>query len=119
MDFLSFIDARGWFGLLHLLGIALGAGGAYMSDLMFLFSAKDRVFSASEIKFMKLGSRMVWAGLALLIVSGIALVIIRPEIFLKSEKFWAKITIVGIILINGIIFHLVHLPRMTRQADKD
>lgn len=99
----------------HIFGVALGAGGAYASDLIFFNSAKDRHISKTESRLLSASSKMVWLGLGILILSGIGLVSLRPEIFLSSEKFWAKMTVVGVIMVNGLVFHFSHLPRLLRS----
>ncbi len=104
------------FLIAHLFGVALGAGGAFASDMMFLYSVKDERVSATEIGFLKLGSKMVWAGLALLVLSGIGLFMQKPDFYLASPKFLVKMTIIGIILLNGIFFHLLHIPRLMRHS---
>jgi hypothetical protein len=96
---------------MHLIGFALGFGGAMVSDAMFFSSIKDKVITHTEYRFMQLGSRLVWLGLALLLLSGIGLVFLKPEL-LSASKFLIKMVIVGVIALNGIVFHIVHLPHI-------
>ncbi len=105
------------FKILHIFGIALGAGGALVSDAMFFSSVKDESISKTELRFLTIGSKAVWAGITILIISGIALVTLDPENILSLPKFWAKMSIVGVILINGIIFHIYHIPHLHRHVD--
>ena len=104
------------FLIVHLFGVALGAGGAFASDMMFLYSVKDERISEAEIAFLKLGSKMVWLGLGLLVISGIGLFALKPDFYLTSPKFLLKMTIVGIIILNGAFFHLLHIPRLMRHS---
>jgi len=99
----------------HLFGVAIGAGGAYLSDFMFMQSIRDRKISATEFKFMSLGSKFVWVGLGLLFVSGLGLFSTDPQTYLTSSKFQTKMAIVAILTINGLIFLLVHMPRIKRH----
>jgi hypothetical protein len=55
---------------------------------------------------------LVWIGLGLLIISGILLVLTNPDRYLTSDKFLAKLFIVGVIIANGLIFHLIHIPHI-------
>lgn len=96
--------------ILHLLGTALGAGGAFISDIVFLKSVKDKKVDGIEFSFLKLMSSIVWLGVSLLIVSGAGLFWISAERLMVSPKFWAKMSIVLIILINGALFHYLHIP---------
>jgi uncharacterized membrane protein len=66
----------------HVFGAILGAGGAFMSDAMFFSSIRDGFFDQYEFRFMKLGGKMVWAGIFILVISGILLVSTNPEYYL-------------------------------------
>lgn len=103
--------------IVHLFGVILGAGGAFASDMMFFSSARDKTFSETELRFLRIGSAMVWTGLVILILSGIGLFLQDPERYLASSKFLLKMTVVGVIFINGIIFHMLHIPRLKRHMD--
>lgn len=100
----------------HIAGVALGAGGAVMSDSIFFSSIKDKKITQTEMRFLVIGSRVVWVGVLLLILSGLGLVYLNPEHTLTSHKFWAKMTIVGAVIINGIIFHFYHLPLLRKHV---
>jgi hypothetical protein len=94
----------------HLFGVAVGAGGAYVSDALFFASIKDRKLESVELRLMKVASLLVWTGLGLLLLSGTLLALTDPAKYLVSTKFQAKMTIIVILTINGIIFHLHHIP---------
>lgn len=100
----------------HFLGIALGAGGAYVSDFMFFSAVRDKKISRTEMRFLTIGSRAVWLGLFLLVLSGIGLVLMNMESLFSSPKFWAKMSVVGIIIVNGIIFHRYHIPHLHKHV---
>lgn len=108
-----------WHALLtitHLFGIALGAGGAFASDWIFLLSAHDSRISRTETRFLSLGSKLVWTGVAILALSGLGLFLLDPTRLLASPKFLAKMSVILIIIANGISFHFLHLPRIRRHA---
>lgn len=108
----SFIELKTLYLIAHVFGAILGAGGAFASDAMFMSTIKDGRITKDELRFMKLGSKLVWSGLALLVISGILLISTDFDKYIASSKLLAKLTIVGIIIINGIIFHLIHIPRI-------
>jgi len=114
---LTFLDAKTLLTIGHVLGAVIGAGGAYASDLMFFASVRDRKLTAVELSFMRVGSKMVWVGLALLILTGLGIFSLNPEFYLSSSKFLVKMTIVAIITVNGLIFHLAHMPMFRRHSD--
>jgi hypothetical protein len=103
--------------IVHLFGVALGAGSAFLSDGMFFKSIKDQKINLTEVGFLKLGSSIVWIGLILLVVSGIGLFLQDPSGYLASSKFLAKMTIIAALIINGLIFHTTHVPRIMRHVD--
>lgn len=114
---MDWIDAKTIYTLFHIFGAIVGAGGAYMSDAMFFASIKDEVISKVELKFMKIGSTFVWIGLAILFVSGLLLFSTNPSVYIASSKFQIKMFVVLVIFLNGLVFHMTHLPRMHRHAD--
>ncbi|OGG47506.1 hypothetical protein A3D66_00430 [Candidatus Kaiserbacteria bacterium RIFCSPHIGHO2_02_FULL_50_9] len=116
MEFFDFADKKTLFLTVHLFGIALGAGGAFISDAMFFKTARDNRISRTEMGFLLLGSRFVFAGLILLLVSGALLFSLDPERYLASSKFLAKMTVVAVIAVNGVFFHTTHIPRLRRHV---
>ena len=115
---LGFIELKTIFTIAHLLGVVIGMGGAFASDTMFFSSLKDQILSKTELRFLKLGGRMVWLGLGLIFISGITLFLTDPAGYLNSTKFLAKMTIVLLIALNGLYIHKTHLPIMFRTENK-
>ncbi|MEX1061908.1 MAG: hypothetical protein WEC39_02270 [Patescibacteria group bacterium] len=100
--------------IIHLLGVAVGAGAGFMVDVLFFSSLRTRQITAEKVKTIALGSRLVWLGIFLILVSGLLLVLSGPGI-LRSPKFLAKMTIVGILIANGTVFHFVHYPALLKN----
>ncbi|MEX0916766.1 MAG: hypothetical protein WDZ44_01545 [Candidatus Spechtbacterales bacterium] len=99
----------------HIFGTALGLGGATISDLLFFRATKDGRFEAKEWEIMKLLSKVIWVGITLAILSGVGFLLeyaMTPEKvgFLENDKIWAKMTIVGIIFLNGVFLHWKLFP---------
>ncbi len=92
----------------HIIGLAMGAGGATMSDILFLTSITDNVLDASELRLLKRASVVVIIGLLLLYATGIGFLFVREEGV--GQRFWAKMTIVGILTLNGAIMHWKVFP---------
>lgn len=115
---MEWIDAKTIYTILHIFGAVIGAGGAYVSDAMFFASVKDRVISDVELRFMRIGSMFVWIGLGILLVSGLLLFSTNVAGYLASSKFLIKMLIVGVITVNGIVFHIFHFPRLYRHVGK-
>lgn len=108
----DFIDTKTVYTIIHVFGAIIGAGGAFVSDGMFFDTVKDGRVAKRELEFMKLGGKFVWTGLFVLLVSGILLVSTDPARYLASDKFIAKVIIVAIIAVNGVVFHTIHIPHI-------
>ncbi len=106
------------FLIIHLLGVALGAGGAFFSDGVFFTSIKDKKISKDELGIVKYSSQITWIGLILLLISGAGLFGMNAANLSTSVKFLVKMTIVGILVFNGIVFHIIHLPFIGRHVGR-
>lgn len=91
----------------HIIGVAMGAGGATMSDILFLTSIYDNYIDPSEFKLLKVASKIVVVGLIILSLTGGAFFLAGS---VPSQRFWAKLTIVGIATINGFVMHRKLFP---------
>lgn len=103
--------------LAHIFGAILGAGAAFTSDAMFMSSVKDGRITETEMRFLRLGSKLVWSGVFLLVASGILLFSLAPDWYLSSDRFLAKMSIVAVIIANGLIFHIFHIPLLKNNLD--
>jgi len=108
----DFIDTKTISTIVHVFGAIIGAGGAFVSDGMFFETVRDGRVAKRELDFMKLGGKFVWTGLFILFISGLFLVSTDSARYLASDKFIAKVVIVVIIAINGIVFHSIHIPHI-------
>jgi len=114
---LHYLDTGTLLGIAHLIGVAVGVGGAIASDLLFFKSIKDGRLSDTEFQFLILTSKMVWAGLIILVISGLGLFALDTEKYLASSKFLVKMVVVGVIVINGFFFHFSHIPRLKKYRE--
>lgn len=99
----------------HLIGFALGLGGATISDIMFFKALRSKVISAEHFNFLHTLSKIIWAGLILLIASGAAMfALIYSEQgslpLLASPRWQAKLILVAVVLINGFAFKYKIFP---------
>jgi len=112
----EYIDLKTLYTIIHLFGVVIGAGSAFMSDAMYIHATRDRVINTHEFHFLKLGSRMVWIGIFIIVVSGILLFSLNPAGYLASSKFLVKMAIVAVIIVNGFFFHFAHTPVLGRTV---
>lgn len=112
---MNFLDANAYQFLLtlHLLGLALGIGGATITDFTFLRALKESRVSQETISRMKILSQVVWVGLGILALSGLGLFLLSPEYFLASPGFLAKITVVLVLTINGLFLNFYATSRLS------
>lgn len=99
----------------HIIGVALGAGGATTSDFLFLTVLRNGRIEKAEFRLLKAASAVVIGGLMLLTATGIGLVILNGKV---SHRFFAKMTIVLIATINGGLMHARLFPILQKSAHK-
>ena len=97
----------------HIVGVAIGAGGATMSDVLFVTSIADNRIDRSELRLLKIASKVVVIGLLLLTVTGLGFLLTGSP---TSPRFWAKMTIVLIAAVNGFVMHRLLFPLFERCA---
>ncbi len=103
----------------HVAAVSVGFGAAMIADwivltrMTFVDVAQRPVAQVTEL------SRAVAAGLCLAWVTGLALVAdnwaANPATIL-NEKLWAKVVIVAILTLNGVLLHHFALPLMRRRV---
>jgi len=106
----------------HLLGLTIGVGGATIIDIIFLrLVIRGRPIKRSHIKLVTLISKLVIWALAVLWISGIGFELqywhYSPEV-MANPKIYAKVAIVGILTVNGIILHAYVLPIFYRNVGR-
>jgi hypothetical protein len=105
--------------IVHLIGLVFGLGGATVTDLIFVKGVRQRHVGHTLLMVMEAASKVVLAGYAMLVVSGVALITTGTH---TTPRFWAKMVVVAIIGLNGIAAHRITFPRLsatmqTRRAD--
>lgn len=104
------------FLLMHLVGVAIGVGGATFSDLFFFRFLKDLRISTDETETLRVFSHMIWLALGVLYVSGFGLYLGNMEVLNASPKFLLKLIVVAVITVNGFLLHFLVTPNLTRIA---
>lgn len=105
--------------MLHLIGFALGVGGATIADILFMKFLKDFRISEKEDKVLKTMSQVIWLGLFIAIISGIGLYLPEMEALNESSKFLVKVVVVAVITINGALLNLLVSPKLVSISFKD
>ena len=105
-----------WWIILHNIGFILGVGSATVTDVLFFRSIKDGTVSAEEKGTMDMLTNIIWIGLAVLIISGLALFIPEQARLALSSKFLLKVVVVGVIIVNGLLLNMFVAPYMRRLS---
>ncbi|NJM30206.1 MAG: hypothetical protein HC855_08960 [Rhizobiales bacterium] len=105
----------------HVGGLVMGFGGAALADYMLFTRCISRPVTQGAVNYIHFLSRIVACGLGILWISGLMLVWLRiqttPE-FAANPKLWAKITIVSILTVNGIVIHKFALKRLEHSIGR-
>lgn len=114
-----------WIGtglrVVHFCGLVLGVGAATLLDLIIARFILMRGISFEHVYVVDFSSKIVTIGLGLLWVSGIGFLIhygVFEPAKLQNPKIWAKIAIVAVLSVNGLLVHYFVLPRIRNQVGK-
>ena len=114
-----------WIGtglkVVHLCGLVLGVGAATLLDLIIARFILMRGISFEHVYVVDFSSKIVAIGLGLLWISGIGFLIhygVFEPAKLQNPKIWAKIAIVAVLSVNGLLVHYFVLPRIRNQVGK-
>ena len=107
--------------LVHLTGLIMGFGGAVLADYTIFSHGVIRPVGNYTIFQTRLLSHIVSIGLCILWVSGFALIMVKLQLqpdFMQNPKVWAKIVVVVMLTINGILVHRFIFPLVTRSQGR-
>jgi hypothetical protein len=111
--FVEFFSAhKSVFLTLHIMGVAVGMGGATIADMLFFNFLRDFSISKKESEVLETLSNAIMAALGVLWVSGAALYFSDPVGFAASPAFLVKMTILAVLTVNGILMHKFIAPHM-------
>lgn len=102
--------------VLHNVGFILGVGAATITDIFFFRFLKDRVISQEEKETMDTLTSIIWVGLGVLLISGVALYLGDIGRLSISSKFLLKVVVVGVIVVNGILLNMLVAPYLRRLS---
>lgn len=106
---------------LHVIGLILGMGTAFFLDLMMIRHLYRDAIEPSTVAILEFGGRIVTAGFILLCISGAGFLAlywgVAPD-KLENPKMWAKVMVVSLLLLNGMLIHEALLPRLAQQTGR-
>lgn len=93
----------------HLIGTILGVGGATFIEIHLNMALRDGKMEALERAYMGWDFLMTRIGLGIAFITGLGFIAIywqKNQLFrLEDGVFWAKMAIIGIIIINAYLLH--------------
>ena len=98
----------------HVLCVAIGLGGATITDVLFFKFLRDLKISNFESRVMNLLSAVIWTALGGIVFTGLLILLGNPEYYLASSKFLAKMSIVGVLIVNGVVLNVFISPKITK-----
>ena len=104
----------------HIIGTALGVGGATLGEVFYLKAARDGKVDPHENDALRTIFYVLRVGMALLIISGFGyFIMLRLEGHttpLLGARMWAKLTIVLILLFGVVAWHTRKVPMWLGSA---
>ncbi|WP_244965547.1 hypothetical protein [Methylobacterium soli] len=104
---------------MHLVGLCLGLGGATMLDFWILRWMRWGGMPPEIERTFLFISKVVSVGIGLLWLSGLgflALYAVEAPEKLANPKLWAKILVVVVLTVNGLLIHALVLPSVLRDV---
>jgi uncharacterized membrane protein YwzB len=100
--------------ILHVLSVIVGMGAALISDILFNIYIKDKKIRLHENRTLGTLSNVIWVALFFIVMSGFMLFLSDPITYGHSAKFLVKMTVVGVIIINGYLFLKIVHPALRK-----
>ncbi|MFZ6036502.1 MAG: hypothetical protein ACOYUK_05180 [Patescibacteria group bacterium] len=96
----------------HIGGVVVGMGAAVFMHLQFI----RRGLTWGQLKnYMGFGSRVIWVGLVIAILSGIIFWIILPNP--RPDIFFVKLGLVAMLVIDGVMINRIGRPKLMMLND--
>lgn len=98
----------------HLIGVALGVGGATFAGILYLKAMKDGKVDPMEGEWLSVIFTVLRIGLVILVVSGFGFFIeyrfTGQEERLLDPRLWAKMTVVLVLVFNALLIQMRRIP---------
>lgn len=111
-----FIQIKPVFIILHALAAAVGLGAVITTDALFFKFLKDFRVSKKESEILDTISKVIWAAIFVLFITGLVLYMSAPLDYLAKSKFIVKLVIFIGIVINGILLNATISPYLVKLS---
>lgn len=106
--------------LTHIIGTAVGVGGATFIEIFFINALRDGVMDPDEGTTMQISYNVLRIAFYVLILSGFGFLILariaENNEWFYSPQFWVKLSIVAIIALNAALIQLRAIPLLWGSA---
>ena len=89
----------------HVLSVVVGMGSALVADMLSIRFGMNKKLSTFEVSTVRFLSHVVTFALLGIVAFGLMLFFSDPEKYLSSSKFLVKMTVIGVLVINGFLLH--------------
>ncbi len=100
--------------IVHVIGTVLGVGAATFAEIHYTRFNSDNIITDDERKTLAITYTVMRTGLFLLVVSGFAFLLYfrltEHVAALTSPSFWAKMTVVGVLVGNALLLQARIMP---------
>ncbi|MBL7045015.1 MAG: hypothetical protein ISR98_00225 [Parcubacteria group bacterium] len=98
----------------HLIGVALGVGGATFGGILYLKAMKDGKVDPMEGEWLSIIFMILRIGLAIAVVTGFGFFLeyrfTGQEERLMDPRLWAKLTVILVLVSNAILIQMRKIP---------
>lgn len=105
--------------LVHVLSVSLGIGAATVADVLFFRFLRDFRMTEWEAGVLRAIGQVVWAALAVIVLSGAALYLPQSASLNANGVFLGKMVGVAVLVLNGIFLNLLVSPRLIHLSLDD
>lgn len=102
------------FVFLQWVGVALGVGGATISDFLFFRFLKDLRISHGEAEILETLSQTIWLALAFLVLGTAGIFAAHPQAFFTFPRFFLEGWILIVLILNAFALHFLVAPHLTK-----
>lgn len=99
---------------IHAFAFALGVGGATITAYFFFRFLKNFKISVKEAEMLRALSQVTWTALALLIVSGLGLMLPYSSVYISRPAYIIEIIVILAILVLETLMSLTISPKLVR-----
>ena len=106
------LDYKHFFVILHTAAMAVGVGTATVTDVFFFKFLKKLHITQREAGLLRTLSAIIWIALIVAVLTGTALYLAEMDRLNQSPKFLAKVSVVAVIILNGLLLNAYISPRL-------